>query len=672
MSLSFSQDESEKVVLKSSSPSDASEPIFAVSVADFQTGIIRESTSDHHEYEAAPLKLKAGKYIITATNGTNESAAFEQPFYVGKDTIEVVANTATTSTIVCSLSNVKVSVIIDNSVTNNFTDYVVTVSNGEKALVYDKAVGTLSKAGYYSCTDSLIWSIHLVNNNGTSYDIKDNVIKNVKPKEHYKLTFSVNETGNKNQGGASINLTYDETTNDKNHSLDISLNKKPVPTIKGNGFDIDNQLFFQIGSTTIGYVDVVAKAGFSSFIINHKSSELNEYGLPYSFDFMTITSEQKLQFNDAGLSWTTLNGETTEVTLDFRTILSKLPLGEYPIEISVLDNQSQYVEKTLNVLVIPDVEITTLSVDPYAKFAYLSAQWNTESKPEGIGFEYKKAADTQWTVATGTLSEDAKLYSLKLTGLDPNTNYQFRAISTADKSNIISFTTEEAAQVPFFNFDSWTKNGKNWYPNPTSDRSSADFWWDSGNEGANTLTEVNPTSPEETNVIKGKACKMVSSSVLGVLAGGNVYTGYFAGRTGTNAKVSFGRPFTSRPTSLHGYYSYAPVPIDKTRDPYTDLAGQNDVCHIFVLLTDWSEPWLVDTSIQNFVNPQTDPNVIAYGELINNQNTNGYVEFTINLDYKNNRKPTHIVVTAVASKYADYFTGGIGSTMYVDEFEFIY
>ena len=34
--------------------------------------------------------------------------------------------------------------------------------------------------------------------------------------------------------------------------------------------------------------------------------------------------------------------------------------------------------------------------------------------------------------------------------------------------------------------------------------------------------------------------------------------------------------------------------------------------------------------------------------------------------------PTYIVISAAASRYGDYFTGGRGSTLYVDEFEFIY
>ena len=197
-------------------------------------------------------------------------------------------------------------------------------------------------------------------------------------------------------------------------------------------------------------------------------------------------------------------------------------------------------------------------------------------------------------------------------------------------------------------------------------------YWGTGNKGANAMSEINPTSPEDVDVVNGKAARMESKSVFGVMAGGNIYTGYFVERVGTEAVVSFGRPYNCRPTTMHGYYKYAPKLIDKVKPPYENLKGQSDICKIFVVLTDWAEPYLVKTAEKNFLNPATNPGVIAYGELEDNKGTDGaYKEFTINIEYRDlDRKPTHVVVVAVASKYADYFTGAIGSVMYVDEFEF--
>ena len=50
-----------------------------------------------------------------------------------------------------------------------------------------------------------------------------------------------------------------------------------------------------------------------------------------------------------------------------------------------------------------------------------------------------------------------------------------------------------------------------------------------------------------------------------------------------------------------------------------------------------------------------------------------WTEFKLKLDYRSlTRKPTYIVVVASASKYGDYFTGGDGSTLWLDDLELIY
>ena len=81
---------------------------------------------------------------------------------------------------------------------------------------------------------------------------------------------------------------------------------------------------------------------------------------------------------------------------------------------------------------------------------------------------------------------------------------------------------------------------------------------------------------------------------------------------------------------------------------------------------------MVETSSDN-------PSIIAYGGIIsqdnttdNEGNTKGYVQFTIPLEYRSLKQPTYIVISGAASRYGDYFTGGLGSTLYLDELELIY
>lgn len=648
--------------------------IFAVKVIDQATGVTVKSVEDHRELEQSPLRLRAGKYRIVASSGADIDAAFDSPFYVGEQEIEVVSGKTAVANVVCSLSNVKVSVLVDESVMNNFTRYVVTVDNGEDGtLVFDQETSTLDKNGYFRCTGQLNWTIDLVNNNGTPFKFADH-ISDVKPREHYRLIFSIDEEGDKDTGGASLEITVDETTNDVQHDIQVPLDKKKQPVISGKDFDIQKNLTVVEASSVLGEVDIQSEAGAASIVISHDSEDLVALGIPGRFDILDIDPAVKEQVNGAGMTWGELASGAKEAVIDFRTLISRLPLGNYAITISVLDSQKQLVDAVLDVTVIPDVEVTAVEVDAWARFADVKARYNTLQKPEGLGLKYRVRGSADWILIQDgfTVSEKGEI-SYRLQNLDPATDYEFCAVSAKDESNIIEFTTEAAAQLPNMNFDSWIKNGKEWYPNANL---SDAYIWDTANKGANTLSEVNPTRPEETDLaVPGegkKAIRMVSSSVLGIMAAGNVYSGQFVKTSGTSALLDWGRPFTSRPLSLKGYYKYMPKTIDKAKAPYEHMKGQMDICQIFVALMDWTAPYRINSGEANYINFETDPAVIGYGQLTDNVTMESYKEFTVDIEYRDSRKPKYIVLVCAASKYGDYFTGGIGSTLLVDELEFVY
>ena len=70
---------------------------------------------------------------------------------------------------------------------------------------------------------------------------------------------------------------------------------------------------------------------------------------------------------------------------------------------------------------------------------------------------------------------------------------------------------------------------------------------------------------------------------------------------------------------------------------------------------------------------KNDEHVIAYAELNNGATITEYTEFNLELQYRaTNRKPTYIIIVCSASKYGDYFTGGTGAVLTVDEFSLEY
>ena len=97
---------------------------------------------------------------------------------------------------------------------------------------------------------------------------------------------------------------------------------------------------------------------------------------------------------------------------------------------------------------------------------------------------------------------------------------------------------------------------------------------------------------------------------------------------------------------------------------------------IYIALT--TSTVIVDTSDRSTLFNPNAKNVIAYGEVTWHENfgaDNTLEEVVINFDYNEkvkDTKPTHLIVVCSASKYGDYFVGGEGSLLYLDDFELIY
>ena len=161
---------------------------------------------------------------------------------------------------------------------------------------------------------------------------------------------------------------------------------------------------------------------------------------------------------------------------------------------------------------------------------------------------------------------------------------------------------------------------------------------------------------------------------IGKLAAGNIFAGSYVRTDGTNGILSFGRSFTLRPTKLKGYMKYKTAPISSVSSGFTDLKGRPDTCIIWCALIDSAEPFEIRTNPSN--RHLFDPDgaeVVAYGKYEVGYDVDAYVPFEFDLNYKaTNRVPKYILVTASASKYGDYFTGGNGAVLYLDNFELEY
>lgn len=650
--------------------------IFKIEVLNSK-GTIVQTVEDHTSLEDSPISLRAGHYTVRASHGQNAEAAFNSPYYAGETEVDIEIGQTATASIECALANVKVSVKVSDVVKEKFSSYSVTVSNGAADGSLTFGAGNLDNSGYFKCPEDgiLDYVVNITNTDGNSFTIEQS-INGVKPRDHYIINLDVNPDVT-TSAAVALRITVDNTVNEQDHDMDLNLNKPARPVLtEAGGADISGPMRAPQGVGKTGLFNLESKGGVQRVVLTHSSDEIAALGIPNKLNLQEAGEDVRTAAAEKGLTWADFETGVTSVNglLDIRTMLAyNLPLGTYQLTLSVLDQYAQRVDFLLTLNVTPAVEVSVEKVNAWACSAYVHSVFYTESQPEGMALQYRRKGDASWTQFSGDFDVEGTAFTARITGLEPAVTYEVMPYTALEQNetSIFEFTTEEAAQLPNFSFDNWYKDGKNWYANADM---GDNYFWDSGNKGANTLSEVNPTSPEETFVVSGKAVRMESKYVILAFAGGNIYSGSFGSVSGLGASINFGRPYTSRPSALHGWYSYAPKAIDKVKAPYEDLKGTMDVGKIYVALTDWSSPFNVNTNTGTFFIPDEDPAVIAYGELEIPENSNGeYKEFTINLEYRDlERRPTHVLVVATASKYADYFTGGVGSVMYIDEFEFLF
>lgn len=361
--------------------------------------------------------------------------------------------------------------------------------------------------------------------------------------------------------------------------------------------------------------------------------------------------------------------EGSVITPDFREVHDF-------VEVRYFESVFEGVSDKWGVRVIPSkVEQSVASVNAWAYSADVEGMLS--GKDAEVWLEYRKTSDTEWT-RHDAVTVDGINIKASIGGLQDGTPYEVRIASESGASSEFAFTTEKAAQIPNISFDDWFQDAKKaWFPRASE---TDEVWWDTANMGANTLSPVNPTTPESSFVAvsgEGKhAARLETKSVVGVMAAGNLYSGRYKGTQGITALLDFGVPFESRPIGLRGYYSYSPKTIDKVKPPYTSLKGMRDMCQIYIMLTAWETPFPVNSSEQHYID-MNDPDILAFRELVTDEDTDGkYVEFFIHLDDEawrdKTRKATHILVISCASRYGDYFTGAVGSVLYVDEFQLVY
>lgn len=185
-------------------------------------------------------------------------------------------------------------------------------------------------------------------------------------------------------------------------------------------------------------------------------------------------------------------------------------------------------------------------------------------------------------------------------------------------------------------------------------------YWATNNLVSTINSETTPfVLPETERVQQGsRAIRLQSGFLVGF--GGGIPVGGLVGVGGFELNIANqfesyieGKPFTSRPTALTGYYIYEPVDID---DEGTII---NDECEIYTYLTKWNSGKRDTLGVAYFSSKET---------------FNDYQYLEIPFDYYSEATPDTMFTVFATSKAAapPLYHAGIGTVLIVDNFNFSY
>ncbi len=200
------------------------------------------------ELRSKPIELGAGSYTMTASSPERKEAAYDQPIFEGSTKFNIEVGQVSKASIVCSVVNTKVSLVLSERFNNELSSYTITVTNGRGTLTWTKASDysdfqrvvlqdgtvryTAIKAGYFT-VGPLAVTVSGLRYDGTEAGIKYQ-ITNVNAAENHILNLDANVTGSLN----GITITINPSVKDVDEPVVVpGFEEIPVPGDGPSGGD---------------------------------------------------------------------------------------------------------------------------------------------------------------------------------------------------------------------------------------------------------------------------------------------------------------------------------------------------------------------------------------------------------------------------------------------------
>ena len=661
--------------------------------------------------------LRYGDYLAEAWAGDSVPASFSSKFYKGETKFSISQNQITTQvSVVCKLANVVTSVDISN-LSNEFArNLKVEFTSSDGSLVMEGS--SLSQKGYFmrrydkdskTYDDVVNYVITGIDINGSPFT-KAGSIPGVQPGHEYRIGFEYGEGTSDPVGAAAIQIVV------KDYDLvedDVIIHGKPEFQWLNTDLSIDGQIYAPSGNENEQTLYIAAYRGFQSVSLSTNNPTLQEKlagSETLYLQKITTSVSDALKNNGISLEWEECRNNTVRYVLTFsKEWFSSLPPSEEEYVIYVESVDDRGLSNSMKIRVANTEEALS------APFTLVADYWNRDylsvlahsakieikmldnEKVSEIGaltIQYRVSGEEEWNeqeIEIATFASDNTVVR-KITGLDAGTEYECRIVGGEIVDNdyryrtdTYKFTTEGEFIIPNAGMENWYKTGKYFVPGIQGQ----DFW-DTGNNGSTTISDNDNLTVQFTGFKHGgTSCAQLTSKYVGVTiftttigkhGAASLFTGSFVStEQTTHGIIDLGRAYNgSHPKAVRVWVNYRPQKADKGGNDNYIKKGELDKGQIYIALS--TEIHRARTYVQSTL--ITEDNLpsefIAYGQRTFEEDfgdDNVLEEVIIPFKYfksANSKSPKYLIILCAASKYGDYFSGGEGSTMYVDDFELIY
>lgn len=567
------------------------------------------------------FRVNAGEWRLLAFHGDSTACGFDKPYVKADTTFNLEGGKEGVAYIKAKakVSNVRISVEFDESVSGSFYDYFVRFARLDTSAVAGNAANKKykqilrygkdqTKDAYMMPTDSLQIQFMAQYEYGAEdswrYAILDTVAVN--PNDHLKIQISVNPR----HGNLDVNIVTDQNIVKKETNVEIKeiWTSQPAPTIVASGFpNGDHPVVEGDLSGNNATISILSRGGLKNCFLKVESAYLPEAGIDVplgeEIDLANPTADSQAKLDRltaAGFNWQSdMLGSRKLTYITMTDLFARI--NELNPSLTVARNLV-----TFTVRVVDEVEKeTTVQL---TSTAYPIVQ--TLSIPEGRVWA-KKIVSPELKVERGVSAlymlqvssdgntwSDLKTYSSASNSVldfgtidvEPSTTYYYRTVYNENPnlmSNVVKVTTEDTLQIGNSGFEYWNTASfsfSHWFGSETREwylpylSTDSNPWWavnsrktmPSSTTPSNLDYKVFPTVGYSTDRYSGDKSALVYTvsvndyNVSGTSLGDPVVGELWIGKADDSGNhASDGHAFASRPTSVKFWYKYLPINSEK-------------------------------------------------------------------------------------------------------------